>query len=139
MSMSSLVITKQHLQIICLNLRWFPSFSIHYSGLDISKFSLLKKIVHSYTYPPFPSRSPVFAKKYCRCWILPNAITLSLERAEFENSVPSGLENPLRFISPLFVRPRPNENRLDDVDESEAAESDLSIAGASEGGVIGGD
>ena len=71
--------------------------------------------------------------------MLPNAITLSLDRAEFENSVPSGLENPLRFISPVFVRARPNEYLFDRVDESDATEADLSIGGASVGGVIGGD
>lgn len=69
--------------------------------------------------------------------MLPSAITLSLDRAEFENSVPSGLENPLRFISPVFIRP--NDNRFDRVEESEATESDLSMDGASDGGVIGGD
>lgn len=69
--------------------------------------------------------------------MLPNAITLSLDRAEFANSVPSGLEKPLRFASPVFVRP--NDKRLYWAEESEAIEADLSIVGGSEGGVMGGD
>ena len=72
--------------------------------------------------------------------MLPNAITLSLDRAEFANSVPSGLEKPLRFASPVFVRP--NDKRLYWLEESEAieaVEADLSIFGGSEGGVMGGD
>ena len=66
--------------------------------------------------------------------MLPRAITLSLDRAEFENSVPSGLENPRLFISPLGLRP--NDNRFDAVEVSEAIESDLSswAAVGAEGG-----
>lgn len=48
------------------------------------------------TDPPFPSNSPVFAKKYCRCAMLPSAITLSLDLADVENCVPWGRMNPRR-------------------------------------------
>ena len=68
--------------------------------------------------------------------MLPNAITLSLDRAGFENSVPSGLENPLRFISPLFVLPRPNDRRFDWVDESAAIEADILRLGSPVGSIV---
>lgn len=93
------------------------------------------------THPPLPSSSPVFAKKYCKWAMLPNAITLSLERAEFENSVPSGLVKPLLFISPLGDRPYDNRfDRVEDVEAIEVVLSRLEFLGImSGGGVIGGD
>lgn len=95
-----------------------------------------------------PSNKPVFAKKYCKCAILPNAITLSLALAEFENSVVCGRINPLLRAckSPLDKaeeRPEPVDEVLHDAVERRENERSGIAGGMSSGessvGVKGGE